>query len=68
MILRGAGKYLKSEKLKSVLVEINEDFTDQYKNVLNIMRENDFKFLHKKNNESLKNTKYSNTYNYIFIK
>ena len=68
LILRGAGKYLKSEKLKSVLVEINEDFTNQYKNVLNIMRENDFKLLHKKNNESLKNTKYSNTYNYIFIK
>ena len=69
LILKGAGEWLKGEKLKSCLIEINENFTDQYKGVLNTMKENGFRLLHKKNNkELLKNTKFSNVYNYIFVK
>ena len=65
LILKGAGEWLKGEKLKSCLIEINENFTDQYKGVLNTMKENGFRLLHKKNNkELLKNTKFSNVYNY----
>ena len=42
LILEGGSKYLKNNKLKSLSVEINENFRDQYEKVLKIMRENEF--------------------------
>ena len=70
LILEGGSKYLKNNKLKSLSVEINENFRDQYEKVLKIMRENDFKILHKKNNEKMLtiNSKYSKVFNYVFIR
>ena len=70
LILEGGNKYLKNDKLKSLSVEINENFKDQYEKVLKIMRENNFKILHKKHNEKMLtiNSKYSKTFNYVFIR
>ena len=48
LILEGGSKYLKNNKLKSLSVEINENFKDQYEKVLKIMRENNFKIFIKK--------------------
>lgn len=71
LILAGAGKYLKNKKIKSISVEINENFKTQFINVLKIMKKNNFILRHKKNNiESLTgaNKKFFKTFNYIFDK
>jgi len=69
LILEGANKYLKSEKIKSLSIEINEKFKDQYNNVVSIMKENDFKILHKKQEEIFnKGSKFDKTFNYVFVR
>jgi FkbM family methyltransferase len=70
LILEGANKYLSNKKIKSISIEINENFTEQYEKVLNVMKKNDFIFLHKKHNEELfdKNSKLSKTFNYVFVR
>ena len=42
LILNGAKKTLHNKKCKSVLVEINEDFNDQLKSIINLMTTLDF--------------------------
>jgi hypothetical protein len=70
LILEGSNLYLKHKKIKSLSIEINENFTEQYVNVLKIMKENEFKILHKKQNYEMvgNDSTFSNTYNYIFVK
>ena len=70
LILEGSNKYLNNKKIKSISIEINENFVEQHKNVLLIMKKSKFKILHKKkgNSETLKNTRFANTYNYVFIR
>ena len=67
LILDGASNYLNNNKLKEILIEINEKFEDQYRSIFKIMNENNFILKDKKRNESLidKNNK---TYNFIFEK
>ena len=69
-ILEGGDKFLNNEKIKSLSVEINENFKEQYSRVLNLMEKYNFKILHKKHNTILhsETSKFKNTYNYIFIK
>jgi FkbM family methyltransferase len=70
LILKGGDKYLRNQKIKSLSIEINENFLEQYKKVLNIMKKNKFKVLHKKQNKNVFNNdprnKFSKTFNYIF--
>ncbi len=70
LILKGSNLYLKNKKIKSLSIEINENFTEQYINVLKIMKDNEFKILHKKQNyEMVGNVStFSNTFNYIFVR
>ena len=71
LILKGAGRYLREKKLKSISVEINENFSKQLDQILKLMRDNNFKIRHKKHNIDLYNQsgiKFVNTYNYIFDK
>ena len=72
LILEGGNKYLNNKKIKSLSIEINENFTEQHEKVIEIMKKNDFKILHKKHNEDLfKNDPYNKfirTFNYIFIR
>ena len=72
LILEGGNKYLSNKKIKSLSIEINENFTEQHEKVIEIMKKNDFKILHKKHNEDLfKNDPYNKfirTFNYIFIR
>ncbi len=67
LILQGAQNLLKNPKLKSILVEINENFEDQTKKVHNIMKYSGFKLREKRQvSESVKGTVFENSFNCIF--
>jgi len=70
LILRGFDRHLHNSKIKSLSIEINEHFIEQYNEILNIMKINNFKILHKKINDNLldKNRGLTKVFNYIFIK
>jgi len=70
LILEGGDKCLNDKKVKSLSIEINENFKEQYDKVLNLMNKYEFKLLHKKHNDDMlsKQSKFKNTYNYIFKK
>ena len=74
MILKGADRHLDNKNIKSVLIELNENFKDQYDTVLEIMKNNNFKIKFKKradnfyvgNSTDEKKNKFSKIFNYIF--
>lgn len=68
LILKGGSNCLKNKKLKSLSIEINENFVDQFEQTLDIMKKNNFKILQKKNNIFMvsKKSKFINSFNYIF--
>lgn len=68
LILNGGKNTLKNKKIKSVLIELNEDFKKQYQTCLDIMRKSNFKLYKKVPTSIVSETKYNNQYNYIFIK
>ena len=70
LILEGGDKFLNDKKVKSLSIEINENFKVQYDKVLYLMNKYGFKLLHKKHNEDLftEQSKFKKTFNYIFIK
>ena len=69
LIIEGGDKYLKNKKVKSILVEINENFKTQYDKILYLMNKYEFKLSHKKNNYYfLEQSRFKNTYNYFFKK
>ena len=65
LILRGASKYLKNPNIKSLSIELNENFKEQFDSAFNIMKENNFNFKHKKHAASTLNV-YKDIYNYVF--
>jgi FkbM family methyltransferase len=69
-ILEGGDKFLNHKKVKSLSIEINENFKQQYETVLYLMKKYGFKLLHKKHNEDMfsKQSKFNKTFNYIFVK
>jgi FkbM family methyltransferase len=50
LILEGGDKFLTHQKVKSLSIEINENFKEQYEKVLDLMEKNKFKILYKKFN------------------
>ena len=68
LILEGGDKFLNDKKVKSLSIEINENFKEQYDKVLNLMNKYEFKLLHKKHNDDIYSEQFKNTYNYIFKK
>ena len=69
LILEGAHDYLADKELKSILVEINENFKDQFEGVLNILKKSNFKFIEKKQGKELARSKeFNKTFNYFFKK
>lgn len=69
LILLGADKHLQNPKIKSLSIEINDLFMEQHNQILKIMKLNNFIILHKKHNDKLfRNSKFSKTFNYVFIK
>ena len=69
LILKGGDIILNNSSTKSFLIEINENFEEQHNSIIEIMTQNNFsiKSKHKAYNAH-RNKKFSNTYNYIFIK
>ena len=68
-ILEGGSKYLKHPSIKSLSVEINENFFEQFNSVNHIMKKNHFLFKHKKKSSFLNNdNKFDKTFNYVFEK
>ena len=69
LILEGGDKFLNDKKVKSLSIEINENFKEQYFSTLKIMEENNFKIKSKKRSENFYTSeKFKNTFNYIFEK
>ena len=70
LILEGGDKFLNNKKVKSLSIEINENFKEQYDKVLNLMNKYEFKLLHKKHNDDMfsEQSKFKKTFNYIFVK
>jgi FkbM family methyltransferase len=69
LILEGGDKFLGNEKVKSISIEINENFVDQYDSVQKSMKQFNFVFKHKKHSEIVEdNGPFSKTYNYLFEK
>ena len=69
LILSGAEYFLSNKKIISLNIEINENFNEQLKTVLKIMKKNNFKIDKKFRSQVLeKNSKFDQTFNYIFIR
>ena len=70
LILEGGDKFLSNEKVKSLSIEINENFIDQFEKIKKFMDKYKFKILQKKQNADLlfEGSKFDKTYNYIFTK
>ncbi len=70
LILQGGDKFLNNKKVKSLSIEINENFKEQFDTILNLMKKYQFKLLHKKHNDDnyTEVDKFSKSYNYIFTK
>ncbi len=71
LILQGASKYLSNPKIRSLSIELNENFKEQLETVFEIMKENNFNIKHKKRAEnfvSYKDPKLMGIYNFVFEK
>mgnify|MGYP001181787099 CR=1 FL=1 len=70
LILNGGSKFLKNKEIKSLSIELNENFKEQFEHTLKIMKENDFKILKKNHNIKFldKKKRTDKTFNYIFEK
>tara|TARA_B100000029_G_C17511565_1_gene936463 strand:- start:81 stop:944 length:864 start_codon:yes stop_codon:yes gene_type:complete len=67
LILEGANNYLENKKIKSMSIEINENFLEQYESILKIMQNFNFKIKQKKHSLLVEDSKkYSKSFNYIF--
>ena len=53
LILEGANEFLKDEKLKTISVEINENFKDQYDLILKLWKIIILNFCTKNNNDQM---------------
>ena len=66
-ILKGADEVLKDQNLKSILVEINENYFKQFNDVEEIMKRFNFKLLKKDQSKHINlSDPFKNSYNYIF--
>lgn len=68
LVLEGGNLFLSNKNIKSILIEINEDFENQFNNIHKIMRDNNFKFYKKDREDKFYGSNFKNTYNYIFYR
>ncbi len=67
-ILMGGKALLKNTKLRSLLVEINEGYKEQFDNIIEIMKTNNFVIEEKVKADIANEKKFQNLYNYIFVR
>jgi FkbM family methyltransferase len=68
LILKGGNKYLNSPLIKSISIELNEDFSEQFIEVNKILKDSKFILKHKKRAKGFYGNKSSKIYNYVFFK
>jgi len=69
LILMGAEKYLNNKKIKSILIEVNENFEKQFTKIKDIMEKSNFKLVKKERNEDFYQiSDFKRMYNYIYVK
>ncbi len=69
LVLKEGDKCLSSDNLKSISIEINENFKEQLDKTLEIMKNNNYRFKQKKRSSFIDYDKsFGKTYNYIFEK
>ena len=66
LILKGAVNTLSS--VKSILIEISDDFNEQKENCEKILQSNNFKLYSKQNSEIFRGSKFEKCYNQIWLK
>ena len=67
LILKGSSKTLRMESLRSLLIELDEKRSD-YKSSISIIEKSGLKLIQKSRSSIFDNTKFSTTYNHLFIK
>lgn len=68
LILEKAQTILRANSIKSILIEINEDYKYQFNKVLGLLKKNNFKFKSKHLSPYALNSKFNKSFNYIFTK
>lgn len=68
LILKGGNKYLNNPLIKSISIELNENFSEQFNEVNNILKDNQFILKYKKRAETYYGIKFDKIFNYVFIK
>ena len=68
LILKGGNKYLNNPLIKSISIELNENFSKQFNEVNKILKDNKFILKHKKRAEDCYGIKFNKIFNYIFAK
>ncbi len=69
LILSGADKYLNNQKIISILIELNENFEEQFKISTEILINNGFRLNKKERSQMVeRDHKNSKTFNYIFTR
>jgi FkbM family methyltransferase len=68
LILKGGNKYLNNPLIKSISIELNEGFSEQFNEVNKILKDNKFIFKHKKRADGCYGIQFDKIFNYIFIK
>ncbi len=68
-ILSGGLKFLGQKNVKSISIELNEEYISQYQNVFKILTKLNFNLKHKKHSDMFDiNNKFSKLYNFVFDK
>lgn len=68
LILQGGNKYLNSSLIKSISIELNENFSEQFNEANKILKNNKFILKHKKTERSFSGNKFNKIFNYIFVR
>lgn len=70
LILEGGSNVFNKKKIKSISIEINENFNSQFYKVLKYMKKFGYEILQKRQNKKHigQNIKFTKTFNYVFIR
>jgi FkbM family methyltransferase len=68
-IIKGGMKFLKHKNIKSIAIELNEEYLSQYENVFDLLHKSNFTFKQKKHAKIYdSDEKFSKLYNFVFEK
>ena len=68
LILEKSSKVLTSDEIKEIMIELNEDYKEQFLKANQILKQNNFELKGKFLSEFGKNSKFQNSKNYLFVR